>query len=132
MKVSGEFQVKLQPLDFYTKGADGINFGRMSIDKIFLGVLDATSQGEMLSAITATKGSAGYVAMEQVSGTLAGKKGSFVLQHFGIMNRGKDYLVLEVVPDSGSGELTGLSGKMLIKIEGGKHSYEFEYELSEK
>ena len=132
MKVSGEFHVKLQPLDFYTKGTEGINFGRMSIDKTFLGDLDATSKGEMLSAITPTKGSAGYVAMEQVTGSVSGKKGSFVLQHFGTMNRGDNSLLLEVVPDSGSGELTGLSGKMLINIENGKHLYEFEYELSEK
>ncbi len=132
MKVSGEFQVKLQPMDFYAKGADGINFGRMSIDKIFLGALDATSKGEMLSAMTTTKGSAGYVALEQVSGSLAGKTGSFVLQHFGTMNRGKDHLVIEVVPDSGSGELSGISGEMLIKVENGKHLYEFEYKFSEK
>lgn len=132
MKIAGEFQVKLQPMDFYAKGTDGINFGRMSIDKTFAGALEATSKGEMLSAITLVKGSAGYVAIEQVTGSLSGKKGSFVLQHFGIMNRGKDSLMLEVVPDSGSGELTGLFGKMLIKIENGQHLYEFEYELSEK
>ena len=132
MKVAGEFQVKLQPMDSYTKGTEGINFGRMSIDKIFSGALEATSKGEMLSAMTLTKGSAGYVAIEQVIGSLSGKKGSFVLQHFGTMNRGKHSLLLEVIPDSGSGELTGLSGKMLIKVESGKHLYEFEYELSEE
>jgi hypothetical protein len=82
--------------------------------------------------MTSTKGSAGYVAIEQVIGSLSGKSGSFVLQHFGTMNRGKDNLILEVVPDSGSGELTGISGNILIKIENGKHFYEFEYELSEK
>ena len=132
MKVIGEFQVKLQPLEFYAKGAEGINLGRMSLDKTFTGALEANSKGEMLSAMTSTKGSAGYVAIEQVIGSLSGKKGSFVLQHFGTMNRGKDNLILEVVPDSGSGELTGISGKMLIKIDNGKHFYEFEYELSEK
>ena len=132
MNVSGEFQVKLLPMDFYIKGSEGINFGRMSIDKIFSGALEATSQGEMLSAMTTTKGSAGYVAIEQVVGSLLGKKGSFVLQHFGTMNRGKDNLVLEVIPDSGSGELSGISGKMTIKIENGKHLYEFEYELGAK
>ncbi len=130
MKVSGEFQVKLQPMDFYAKGIEGINFGRMSIDKTFLGALEATSKGEMLSAMTSKKGSAGYVAIEQVVGELSGKKGSVVLQHFGTMNRGKDNLVLEVVPDSGSGELTGISGKMSIKIESGMHLYELEYEIS--
>jgi len=132
MKVIGEFQVKLQPLEFYAKGAEGINLGRMSLDKTFTGALEATSKGEMLSAMTSTKGSAGYVAIEQVIGSLSGKSGSFVLQHFGTRNRGKDNLILEVVPDSGSGELSGIAGKMLIKIENGKHFYEFEYELSEK
>lgn len=130
MKVTGKFQVKLQPLEFYTQGKDGINLGRMSLDKTFLGALDATSQGEMLSAMTPIKGSAGYVAIEQVSGTLEGKQGSFVLQHFGIMDRGKDNLILEVVPDSGSGELTGLSGKMSIKIENGQHFYELDYDIA--
>jgi hypothetical protein len=132
MKASGQFEVKLQPMDFYTQGSDGINFGRMSLDKTFQGDLQATSKGEMLSAMTATKGSAGYVAIEQVNGSLSGKKGGFVLQHFGTMNRGKDHLVLEVIPDSGSGELNGIAGKMFIKIEDGKHFYEFEYELSSK
>ncbi|MDX3775522.1 DUF3224 domain-containing protein [Chromatiaceae bacterium AAb-1] len=130
MKVSGEFQVKLQPMDTYAKGSDGVSLGRMSIDKTFSGALDATSKGEMLSAMTTTRGSAGYVAIEQVTGSLSGKSGSFVLQHFGTMNRGENSLVLEVVPDSGSGDLSGLSGKMLIKIENGKHFYEFEYELT--
>ena len=129
MKVTGEFHVKLQPMDFSAKGDDGINFGRMSIDKTFSGALEATSKGEMLSAMTATKGSAGYVALEQVSGSLSGKKGSFVLQHFGTMSRGKDILVLELIPDSGSGELSGISGKMSIKMENGAHLYEFEYDL---
>jgi Protein of unknown function (DUF3224) len=132
MKASGEFQIKLQPTDFYAKGNDGINFGRMVIDKTFSGALEATSKGEMLSAMTTTKGSAGYVAIEQVSGSLSGKKGSFVFQHFGTMNPGKDSLILEVVPDSGAGELGGISGRMSIKIEHGKHYYEFEYELSAK
>lgn len=129
MKASGEFQVKLQPMDSYAKGTEGINIGRMSIDKTFSGDLVATSRGEMLSAMTTVKGSAGYVAIEQVSGSLSGKQGNFVLQHFGTMNQGKDRLVLEVIPDSGSGELKGLSGKMLIKIENGKHFYEFDYDL---
>lgn len=132
MKITGEFQVKLQPMDSYAKGEEGINLGRLSIDKTFSGALNATSKGEMLSALTPTKGSAGYVAIEQVTGSLSGKNGSFVLQHFGTMNRGKDHLVLEVVPDSGSGQLTGLSGNMLIKVEDGKHLYEFEYELKDQ
>jgi len=129
MKITGEFQVNLQQMDSYAKGTEGVNLGRMSIDKIFSGPLEATSQGEMLSALTATQGSAGYVAIEQVVGSLSGKKGSFVLQHFGTMNRGQDRLVLEVVPDSGTGELIGLAGNMHIKKDNGKHLYEFEYEL---
>jgi len=127
MHAKGEFDVNLKPLDAFAKGRHGINLGRMSIDKTFRGDLIGKSQGEMLSAMTNLKGSAGYVAIEQVNGSLQGKNGAFVLQHFGILNRGKDHLVLEVVPDSGTGELESLSGKMLIIIEGGKHYYEFEY-----
>lgn len=129
MKVSGKFEVKLNPVDGYAEGQDGIRLNRMSIDKTFHGELEATSKGEMLSAMTTVKGSAGYVAIEQVSGKLSGKKGSFVLQHYGMMDNGKNRLILEVVPDSGSGELEGLTGTMSINIEDGDHFYEFEYEL---
>ena len=129
MKVTGKFDVDLKPLDAYAEGQDGVNLGRMSIDKTFHGELDARSKGEMLSAMTSVQGSAGYVAIEQVVGRLAGKQGSFVLQHFGTMNRGKDHLILEVVPDSGSDELAGLTGKMGIRIEDGLHYYDFDYEL---
>lgn len=128
-KVTGEFNVKLNPIEGYAKGIDGVNLGRMSIDKTYTGELDATSTGEMLSAMTTTQGSAGYVAIEQVVGTLAGKQGSFVLQHFGSMDKGQDSLILNVIPDSGSNELTGLNGKMSIRIEGGNHFYDFEYQL---
>jgi len=127
MNISGKFNVKLNPMEFYANGENGINLGRMSIDKEFHGELDATSKGEMLSAMTSVEGSAGYVAIEQVIGSLSGKKGSFVLQHFGTMDKGKDSLILEVVPDSGSDELSGLVGKMEIKIEEGQHFYVFEY-----
>ena len=127
MKVSGEFEVELRPLEAYAQGVSGINLGRMSVDKSFRGGLVATSQGEMLSAMTAVEGSAGYVVIEQVQGTLAGKEGSFVLQHFGMMQRGEGRLILEVVPDSGTGELAGISGNMSILIEDGLHLYEFEY-----
>jgi hypothetical protein len=129
MVISGKFDVILNPMDFHVKGVDGVNFGRMSIEKSYFGELDAHGRGEMLSAMTSTQGSAGYVAIEQVTGTLSGKKGSFVLQHFGTMDRGKDRLVLEVVPDSGSGELTGLTGSMRIMIENGHHHYEFDYDF---
>jgi hypothetical protein len=129
MNISGKFDAKLNPLKSYAQGKDDINLGRMSIDKTFHGELEASSKGEMLSAMTAVQGSAGYVAIEQVVGSLSGKQGSFVLQHFGIMNKGKDHLILEVVPDSGSGELSRLTGEMVIKIEEGQHYYHFEYEL---
>ncbi len=129
MKISGKFDVKLNPLDFYTQGKDGINLGRMSIDKTFSGELEATSKGEMLSAMTTTEGSAGYVAIEQVTGSLSGREGSFVLQHFGIMDQGKDFLKLEVIPDSAAGDLAGLTGKMEIKIEEGQHFYKFEFQI---
>ena len=129
MKIKGTFDVKLSPLEFSQEGADGMKLGRMAIDKTFHGSLSGQSKGEMLSAMTTTRGSAGYVAIEQVQGMLDGKEGSFVLQHFGTMNRGENRLILEVVPDSGTGQLTGLSGSMQILIEDGKHYYEFEYVL---
>ena len=129
MNIRGKFEVNLAPLSSSSEGGDGVDLGRMSIDKKFLGELDATSKGEMLTAMTSVKGSAGYVAIEQVSGSLSGKKGSFVLQHFGIMRRGTNRLILEVVPDSGTSELLGLSGEMFINIEDGQHYYQFVYTL---
>jgi hypothetical protein len=125
---TGTFEVKLNPL---TPDDTHTGLGRMSIDKQFRGDLEAVSKGEMLSAGTPVKGSAGYVAMERVTGTLHGRKGSFVLQHSGTMTRGKPQLTVTVVPDSGIDQLTGIAGKMAIKIEDGKHSYEFEYTLAE-
>lgn len=130
MKATGTFEVKLDPLAPYAPGSDGNNLGRMSIDKTFQGDLVAHSLGEMLSAMTPIEGSAGYVAIEQVSGTLHGKKGTFVLQHFGISAAAGQRLVLEVVPDSGTGELATLSGKMDIRIEEGRHYYELDYTLA--
>ncbi|WP_416306590.1 DUF3224 domain-containing protein [Neptunicella sp. SCSIO 80796] len=129
MLVSGEFEVKLAPIENYAQGQQGNQLGRMSLDKTFHGGLDAQSQGEMLSALTKVEGSAGYVAIEQVVGVLEGKQGSFVLQHFGIMDRAKDRLQLEVIPDSGTGELTGLSGSMKIERRDGKHFYHFDYQI---
>lgn len=130
MKIRGTFEVSLNPLSCYAQGEAGVKLGRMSIDKRFTGELSASSKGEMLSAMTPVQGSAGYVAIEQVCGTLSGKQGRFVLQHFGTMNRGQDRLILEVVPDSGTDELSNLTGRMTITIEGGQHYYEFEYELA--
>lgn len=129
MKISGSFDVKLNPVEGYAKGKHGVQLNRMSIDKTFHGKLEATGKGEMLSAMTPIKGSAGYVAIEQVVGSLSGKSGSFVLQHFGTMNKGAERLILEVVPNSGTGGLQGLSGSMAINIEDGKHEYVFDYEL---
>lgn len=126
-QASGTFDVKLAPQD--DKSEDTL-LGRMTIDKQFHGDLEATSKGQMLTAMTATKGSAGYVAIEKVSGTLHGRKGTFVLQHSATMTRGEPNLSLTVVPDSGTEELAGLTGKMTIKIEDGKHSYEFHYTLA--
>ena len=127
-RATGTFDVKLdpQPADDY---ADGAMLGRLSIDKQFHGDLEATSRGQMLSGMTSVKGSAGYVAIERVTGTLAGRRGTFVLQHSGTMTRGAQQLVVSVIPDSGTDELAGLSGTMAIIIAGGRHSYEFDYEL---
>ncbi|MFO0811332.1 MAG: DUF3224 domain-containing protein [Gemmataceae bacterium] len=127
----GPFEVKLTPQGTEDK-ADGSTLNRMAIDKQFHGDLEATSKGEMLAAGTAIKGSAGYVAIERVSGTLNGRKGTFVLQHSGTMTRGTPHLTITVVPDSGTGQLAGLAGKMTIQIADGKHTYDFEYTLSEK
>ena len=128
-RASGIFEVKLvpQPKDEY---ADGATLGRMTIDKQFRGDLIGASRGQMLTAVAAVKGSAGYVAVELVDGTLGGRAGTFVLQHSGTMNRGTASLTLSVVPDSGTGELTGLSGAMQIIIADGTHSYEFDYTLA--
>ena len=124
----GTFNVKITPLANDTP-SEGSPLGRMSIDKQFHGDLEATSKGEMLTAGTAIKNSAGYVAIERVIGSLNGKKGTFALQHNATMTRGEGKLNIIVVPDSGTGELTGLSGTMSIEIANGQHSYAFEYAL---
>ena len=127
-RADGTFDVKLNPFPPYDKPE--ATFGHMSIDKQFHGDLEGTSKGEMLSANTSVKGSAGYVAIERVSGTLHGCRGTFVLQHSGTMTRGAPQLSISVVPDSATGQLAGLAGKMMINIAAdGKHSYEFEYTL---
>ncbi len=120
----GTFAVKLTPQ------AQDEAVGRFSIDKQFSGDLEGTSKGEMLAVSSAVQGSAGYVAMEVVSGTLQGRTGTFALQHNGIMNRGTGDLSVTIVPDSGTDQLTGLSGKMKIVIADGQHSYEFEYSFA--
>ena len=124
--VKGTFDVKLTPQP------DDSPVGRMSLDKRFHGELDAASVGQMLAIRSAVEGSAGYVAMEHVTGTLQGRAGSFALQHSGTMNRGAPSLSVTVVPDSGTGDLVGLTGKMNIVITDGKHFYEFDYKLPDQ
>jgi len=126
----GSFDVKMTPQKPDNKEAESANFGRMSLDKQFHGDLEGTSKGEMLGAMAEVKGSAGYVAMERVTGKLGGRSGTFVFQHSGTMTRGALQLSVTVVPDSATGDLVGLTGSMTIKIEeGGKHFYELEYTL---
>jgi hypothetical protein len=127
----GTFDVKINPLTPYNM-SEGAMLGRMSIDKHFSGDLEASSQGEMLSAGTAVQGSAAYVAIERVTGTLGGKRGSFVLQHTGLMDRGAPSLVVTIVPDSATGELEGLTGAMTIIVTEEAHMYEMVYEAGEK
>jgi Protein of unknown function (DUF3224) len=129
-KAMGTFDVKIGSLLQYNSSEDA-KLARMSIDKQFHGDLVGTSQGEMLSAGTGTKGSAGYVAIERVTGKLSDRSGSFVLQHNATMTRGSPYLNIVVIPDSGTDELAGLSGTMHIVIDKGNHSYEFEYSFSD-
>lgn len=124
--VQGSFDVTATRQPPYDS-ADGLVLGRTSFVKSFQGPLEASSTVEMLSAGTPTKGSAVYVALERVNGKLAGRSGNFVLVHHGIMNRGTPTLRLEVAPDSGTGELVGLTGQMKIDIKDGKHFYTFEY-----
>jgi hypothetical protein len=127
-RASGAFDVKLQP-QAHEEAIGDESIGRLAIDKQFHGDLQGTSKGQMLASRSDVKGSAGYVAIERVTAWLAGRSGSFALQHMGTMNRGESTLVITVVPDSGTDELVGLSGRMLIHIDAGKHTYDFDYEL---
>ncbi|MCC4107233.1 DUF3224 domain-containing protein [Serratia ureilytica] len=128
MHATGTFDIKLTP-QTATAEIETAKLSRMTIDKQFHGDLTAASLGEMLAVRMDAHGSAGYVAMERVMGTLHGRKGSFVLQHSGTMNRGASSLQLTVVPDSGTGELTQLSGSMTIEIDQGTHRYTMDYVL---
>lgn len=125
--IRGEFDVTMLPQP--SDAALGEGIGRMGLDKRYRGSLAATGKGQMLAFRTAVEGSAAYVALEEVDGTLGGKAGGFVLQHAGTMDRGAATLVLTVVPDSGTGELVGLTGSMQIEIADGKHFYTFDYVL---
>ncbi len=127
--VNGTFDVKLVPQGADDKAA-GATLGRLTIDKHYHGALEATGEGQMLTAVTDVKGSAGYVALERVTGTLDGRAGSFVLQHSGTMSPvGGQQLSITVVPDSGAGQLRAIVGKLSGKIVDGQHFYDFEYTL---
>ena len=128
MIVKGSFEVKLR-FDAPFDTVEGVSFGRAQGDKRFAGPLEATGTVEMLSARTGIENSAGYVAVERITGTLAGRRGSFVVLHTGLMNRGAGSLTITIVPDSGTGELSGISGKMAIEIVQGQHYYELDYAL---
>ena len=132
MTVNGPFEVTILPQKPDNPCAEAAQIGRMAIDKQFHGALEAMSKGEMLSVMGGVKGSAGYVAIERVTGTLDGRNGSFVLQHNATMDRGTPQLNIIVVPDSGTEELAGIRGTMTIDIQaGGKHFYGFQYSLPE-
>ena len=128
-EAKGTFEVSMKPES--SEETSGVTLGRMALDKQYQGDLVATGTGEMLTAMTQTKGSASYAAFELVTGTLHGKEGSFVLHHQGTMNRGEQELTISIVPDSGSGELQGISGQCKIEISEGKHFYELSYSLPE-
>ena len=123
---AGAFDVKVTP-QAADGHADGVTLGRMTLDKQFHGDLEASSKGQMLTGMGSVKGSAGYVAIEQVTGTLQGRGGTFILQHTGVMDRGAPRLAIAVVPDSGTGQLEGLAGTMTIDTADGKHTYAFTY-----
>ena len=129
-QVTGRFEVQLTAAAADER-APAAFLGRLAIDKQFHGALEAVSVGQMLSVRTEVEGSAAYVALEQVSGTLEGSSGSFVLQHVATMERGAPELTIAVVPDSGTGELTGLRGSMRIERPDGNHAYVFDFELPE-
>lgn len=127
-RATGSFEVTMQPQST-PEPAPGAALGRLSLEKTFDGDLVGVGKGEMLTAMTETPGSAGYVAIERVTGTLHGRIGSFVFQHAGTMDRGAKTLSVTVVPDSGTEQLAGIAGRFAIEIVDGKHRYEFDYAL---
>jgi Protein of unknown function (DUF3224) len=126
MHASGPFDVKIVP-----QPGDDDSVGRLSIDKHYHGELDATGTGQMLTGGDYKSGSAGYVAMEKITGTLQGRRGSFIVQHSGTLTQGAQQLTITIVPGTGTGQLTGITGKMDVKINDGKHLYELDYTLPE-
>ena len=129
-QISGEFDVKMAPETLSATAAQS-GLGRMSLDKRYHGPLEASGHGEMLSVRASEPGSAGYVALERVQGTLDGRQGSFYLQHSGTMTRGAPTLSVTVVPDTGTEQLQGIRGSLAIRIEDGKHYYDFTYDIVE-
>jgi hypothetical protein len=128
-RAEGPFEVKMNPLPA-DGDADGAGIGRMALDKRYRGDLEATGVGQMLALHGDEKGSAGYVAIERISGTLQGRSGSFAAQHFGLMDRGEKALRIDIIPDTGRGELVGIRGRMDIRFEaGGAHFYSIDYTL---
>lgn len=128
MNAKGTFSITMNAEPPYDV-VDGVSLGRVSFDKKFSGPLEATSKVEMIGARTPVEGSGAYVAVERVTGALEGRKGTFVLIHTGIMTRGTRSLTVSVVPDSGTGELKGLSGRLDIQIVEGQHHYDFDYQI---
>lgn len=125
----GPFDVAAKPVE--QDAGEGSTLGRFSLDKIYRGALDATGKGQMLTVGTEVPGSAAYVATERVVGTLDGKSGSFALVHRGVMHGQDTSMVIDIVPDSGSGALRGITGRLIITVVEGKHRYELEYSLPE-
>lgn len=125
----GTFTVQMKP-EGDPSSADGVSLGRMLITRDFEGDLAGAGEGRMLTAMTPVGGSAGYVAIERVTGTLHGRKGSSALQHTGTMAHGEQSLSITVVPDSGTGELSEISGLFRLRIENKTHNYELEYTLN--
>ena len=130
-RATGPFEVTMVPPQPPYDTVDEVALGRITINKVFQGDVEATSVVEMMTAMSGVKGSGAYVAIERVVGTLNGRKGTFVLQHSGTMAHGEQHLAVSIVPDSGTGELKGIDGKMVINIIDGKHSYVLDYRLAD-
>ncbi|MGK5056567.1 DUF3224 domain-containing protein [Janthinobacterium sp. LB2P49] len=127
---TGSFSISMTP-SAAPQRAGRTTLGKVLLDKVYAGDLVATAKGEMLNAVTDTKGAAGYVAMEAITGALQGREGSFVAQHAGTMADGQQALTIEIVPHSGTGQLTGISGTLAIRIVNGQHFYDIDYSLPE-
>ena len=127
-RISGSFSVTMTPAATPQRSGRTA-LARMLLEKVYTGELAATASGEMLSAVTDTKGAAAYVAIEAITGVLQGRQGSFVVQHTGTMADGKQELAIAIVPHSGTGQLTGIRGTMAIRIEAGQHVYDLDYSL---